>query len=147
MWGGKVSVTSQARALGNRPVKIKENSARAHILRFGLKFVFSIQTDYCGQAHVEAPHQPSFLRVRFASVAYFPKALFPKRPNLMQNGINSQAGRHKSHPLLWGQALIAFHFIDLPAVCKSKKTHGTESVNARAYLGGMVRRNAMTALF
>jgi len=64
----------------------------------------------------------------------------------MQNGINSQAGRHKAHPLLWA-ALIAFHFIDLPAVCKNKKTHGTRSVNARAYLGGMVRRNARQPCF
>ena len=142
-----MSVTSQARALENGPVKIKENSARAHILGFGLKFVVFIRDEplragaYRSAASSAVPESP------VASVAYFPKALFPKKTKSNAERNQQPGWQAQVLPVALGQALIAFHFIDLPAVCKSKKTHGTESVNARAYLGGMVRRNARQPCF
>jgi hypothetical protein len=60
----------------------------------------------------------------------------------MRNGIDSQAGRHRSHIASQGIP-IAFHFIGLPGACNSKKTYGAESVNARAWpMGSELAKNS-----
>jgi hypothetical protein len=57
-----------------------------------------------------------------ASVAYFPKAFFPKQKTKINAERNQQPGRMaKVLPVALKQVLIAFHFIDLPAVCKEQK--------------------------
>jgi hypothetical protein len=45
----------------DRPVEVKENSAGAYVLGFGLEFVVLVQANQCGQAHIKAPHHPPFL--------------------------------------------------------------------------------------
>ena len=130
-WKSESDVAAGSRR--DRAVEVEEDSAGAHILGFGLEFVCPDRGEplpagaYQSAASSAVPESP------VASVAYIPKACFSTKTNLNAvPEINLQAGRTRSHRPSTGPD---YHqCIELPALCKSKKASGTDSVNVQRRL-------------
>src|ERR1700680_1441360 len=77
---GKRQSHMNAGAFGERAVEVEKHSASAYILGLGEQFVNTgvPQFDGCGQAHIEAPHEPPVVRFfRHCRFSSFEHSRFP----------------------------------------------------------------------
>jgi hypothetical protein len=95
-WKGKSDITTGS--CREWTVEIEKDPASAHILGFGVEFVFLIETNHCRQAHIKAPHHPPFLRVRLHPWRIFRKHAVQRRPIQMQNGNQLSGWKDKATP-------------------------------------------------
>src|SRR4029077_20487859 len=118
-WEGESDFTGGSSR--NLPVEIKKNSPCAYVLGFSLELVVWIQANHCRKRHVKAPHHTPFLRVRLHPWRVLRKHSFDEdRSRAVRNQLSGSEGQGPAAPR---QALITIQCIELPALCKSKKTH------------------------